>query len=58
MAETSKADERGAPVVTERVVAEAALMLPQLENQPRGHGEEREVHTISSDEPPGHMGRR
>jgi hypothetical protein len=52
MAKTGEADKRGAPIVTERAAAEAVLTLSQLENQPRGHGKEREVHTISSDEPP------
>jgi hypothetical protein len=50
MAEAGKADEQAVPTITER--PEAALMSPPLENQPGGHGEEREVHTISSDEPP------
>jgi hypothetical protein len=52
MAKAGEADEHGAPIVTERAAAEAALTSPQLENQLGGHGEEREVHTISSDEPP------
>jgi hypothetical protein len=52
MAEVGKADERAAPVIIERATAEAAPTLSLLGNQPRGHGEEREVHTISSDEPP------
>jgi hypothetical protein len=47
-----EADERAAPAEIERAAAEAALMSPWPENQPGGHDEEREVHTISSDEPP------
>jgi hypothetical protein len=50
--EAVKADERAAPVDTGKAAAEAALTLPQTEDQAEGHGEEREVHTISLDEPP------
>jgi hypothetical protein len=51
-AKAGEADEHVAPNRTERAAAEAALTSPQLENQSGGHGEERKVHTISSDEPP------
>jgi hypothetical protein len=51
-AEAVKADERVAPAETGKAVAEAALTSPQTEDQLGGHGEEREVHTISSDKPP------
>jgi hypothetical protein len=52
LAEAGRADERAVPVVTERAAVEAAPTSSLLGNQPGGRGEEREVHTISSDEPP------
>jgi hypothetical protein len=51
-AKADEGDERVAPTGAERAVAEAALTSPQPDNQSGGHGKEREVHTISSDEPP------
>jgi hypothetical protein len=51
-AKVDEADERTVPTEIERAVVEAALTSSRPENQPGGHGEEREVHTISSDEPP------
>jgi hypothetical protein len=53
-AEAVKADERTAPTEIGKAAAEAALMSPRIEDQPRGHSKEREVHTISSNEPPNH----
>jgi hypothetical protein len=51
-AKAVKANERAAPIDTGKTEAEAASTLPRTEDQPGGHGGEREVHTISSDEPP------
>jgi hypothetical protein len=51
-AEVIKADEQATLVDTGRTAVEAASTSPQIEDQSRGRGREREVHTISSDEPP------
>jgi hypothetical protein len=51
-AKAVKADEHAVPSKIGMMAAEAALMSPLMEDQLEGHGEEREVHTISSDEPP------
>jgi hypothetical protein len=56
-AEAVKADERATLVDTGKTAAEAASMSPQIEDQLGSHGREREVYTLSSDEPPGHMER-
>jgi hypothetical protein len=50
-AKAVKVDERAALIDTGKMVAEAASTSPQTKDQPGGHCEEREVHTISSDEP-------
>jgi hypothetical protein len=47
-----KIDECVASIGTGKTLAEVASMSPQIEDQPRGHGREREVHTISLGEPP------
>jgi hypothetical protein len=51
-AEATKSSKEAMLVNTGKVVAEMALALPQTGDQSRGHGGEREIHTISSDEPP------
>jgi hypothetical protein len=56
-AEAVKADERAALVDTGKTEMEAASTSPRLEDQPGGHGGEREVHTISLDEVPKQHGK-
>jgi hypothetical protein len=51
-AEAVKADERATLVGTGKTTAEAASTSPRMEDQLGGHGEDREVHAIFSDEPP------
>jgi hypothetical protein len=51
-AEAVKADERTTSVDIGKMAAEMASTLPQTKDHPWGHGGEREVHTISSNEPP------
>jgi hypothetical protein len=56
-AEVIQIDERAALINTGKTTAEVALTSLRTEDQSGGHGGEREVYTISSDEPPGHMER-
>jgi hypothetical protein len=56
-AEAIKADEQATLIDMGMTAAEAASTSPRMEDQPGGHGGEREVHTISSHKPPGHMER-
>jgi hypothetical protein len=51
-AEAVKADEHATPSKIGMMATEATLMSPRMEDQLEGHGEAREVHSISSDEPP------
>jgi hypothetical protein len=57
-AEAIKADERAALVDMGKTTTEATSTSPWMEDQSGGHGEEREVHTISSDKPPRPHGKR
>jgi hypothetical protein len=50
-AEAVKAFKETALADVGKMAVEAASMSPQTEDQPGGHGEEREVHTISLGEP-------
>jgi hypothetical protein len=51
-AKAVKAFKEATLVDAGKMAVEAASMSPQTGDQLGGHGEEREIHTISSDEPP------
>jgi hypothetical protein len=52
VAEATKSSREATLVDAGKVVVKMALTLPQTGDQPGGHGGEREIHTISSGEPP------
>jgi hypothetical protein len=51
-AKVTKSSKEATLIDTGKVVTETASVLPRMGDQPRGQDGEREVHTISSDEPP------